>query len=258
MLRFCWKNHQRFCPRCRQRKLYKLAQGRRRCSRCGYTFHDFSGRYANVGQFSCAQWLWLVKLFELETPPKVLAEQMAVAQNTADKGVRVLRRAIMAHALDAALYARTGLLGGASQDAPPVFGILERGGWAFVDLMQEMSVEALAHFRNNFHLQTVTRGRLVYTDRYRHYDTLVFYAGDGLLLAPFKGQGRTRAAKGVYVDGKQGFWSYVRERLRRGRGVGARYFPFYLKELEFRYNHRQEDIFPLLVRFLCSFVPDHE
>ncbi len=29
LLGFCWKNHQRFCPRCRCRKVYRLADGRR-------------------------------------------------------------------------------------------------------------------------------------------------------------------------------------------------------------------------------------
>ncbi|MCH7711031.1 MAG: transposase [Proteobacteria bacterium] len=43
LLGFCWKNHQRFCPRCRCRKVYRLADERRRCARCRYTFHDISG-----------------------------------------------------------------------------------------------------------------------------------------------------------------------------------------------------------------------
>lgn len=64
MLGFCWKTHQRFCPVCRQRKLYKLTDSRRRCSRCGYTFHDFSGRWLNLVDLSCGHWLRLIKLFD--------------------------------------------------------------------------------------------------------------------------------------------------------------------------------------------------
>lgn len=54
LLGVCWKNHQRFCPRCRCRKVYRLADGRRRCARCRYTFHDFSGRWINRGALSAA------------------------------------------------------------------------------------------------------------------------------------------------------------------------------------------------------------
>jgi transposase len=73
----CLKNGHRFCPRCKQRKLYKLADKRRRCSRCKYTFHDFSGRWINHGRFSCVKWLHLIKLFELEASVRKMAEQYA-------------------------------------------------------------------------------------------------------------------------------------------------------------------------------------
>ncbi len=257
LLKFCWKNHQRCCPKCKNRRLYTLGEGRKRCSRCAYTFHDFSGRFINTGQFTCVQWLWLIKLFELETPPKVMAQQMGIARNTADKVLQTMRQAVAAHALDAPLYIQMGLLAGARPQDPPVFGIMESRGWAFVDVMQGLGVEGLALFRRNFHLRTVTQGRVVYTDRYRNYDTLVFCAPEDAAVAPFRGSGKGYRGR-VYVDGKQGFWNFVRERLRKGRGLGARWFPLYLKELEFRYNQRDEDVFSLLAHYLCSMVPKYE
>ena len=69
----CFKNHQRFCPRCRERKLYKLKEGRYRCSHCDYTFHDFSGRWINQGRLTCIQWMSLIKLFELEVSVRKMA-----------------------------------------------------------------------------------------------------------------------------------------------------------------------------------------
>src|SRR5210317_1354794 len=75
----CLKNGHRFCPRCNQRKLYKLSDKRRRCSRCKYTFHDFSGRWINHGRLTCIQWLSLIKLFELELSIRKMAEQMSLA-----------------------------------------------------------------------------------------------------------------------------------------------------------------------------------
>lgn len=98
----CLKNGHRFCPRCKQRKLYKLADKRRRCSRCKYTFHDFSGRWINHGRFSCVQWLHLIKLFELELSVRKMAEQMNMAYNTVYNAIQTIRYAILAHAEDAA------------------------------------------------------------------------------------------------------------------------------------------------------------
>ncbi|MHA1410945.1 MAG: IS1595 family transposase, partial [Candidatus Odinarchaeia archaeon] len=35
-------------------------------------------------------------------------------------------------------------------------------------------------------------------------------------------------------------------------------FPLYLKELEFRYNHRHADIFEKVADYLCDLVPELE
>ncbi len=39
-----------------------------------------------------------------------------------------------------------------------------------------------------------------------------------------------------------GFWSFTRQWLRHYRGVPRAYFPLYLKEIEWRYNHRGENL----------------
>ncbi|MCX6557843.1 MAG: DDE transposase, partial [Candidatus Aminicenantes bacterium] len=39
-------------------------------------------------------------------------------------------------------------------------------------------------------------------------------------------------------------------------GVSKEKFPFYLKEMEFRYNHRHESIFHLLSSYVTKSVQD--
>lgn len=60
--------------------------------------------------------------------------------------------------------------------------------------------------------------------------------------------------KSTLMNGLEGFWSYAKERLIKFHGVSKDYFPLYLKEMEFRYNHRKQPIFDLLVKYLCDFV----
>jgi transposase-like protein len=48
----------------------------------------------------------------------------------------------------------------------------------------------------------------------------------------------------------------AKEQLFKHHGVSAKHFPLYLKELEFRYNHRDESIFESLVGFLSDLVPE--
>ena len=104
----CFKNHQRFCPRCRCRKLYKLQEGRSRCSRCDYTFHDYSGRWINYGRLSAVQWLSVIKLFELEVSVRKMSLQLGLSYRAVYGAVSTIRMAILSHAEDAQSLAATG------------------------------------------------------------------------------------------------------------------------------------------------------
>ena len=251
----CLKNGHRFCPRCRARKLYKLADGRRRCPRCGYTFHDFSGRWIGRSRLSCVQWLSILKLFELEVSVRKTASQLGIAYNTAYKAFQTIRYAILAHTNDG-----PELLGGeieldeaycrGAAAKIPVFGILERQGRVRVTVVRDVSAETLL----NMTLKTVRRGSIVYTDKFRSYDSLMFCGYRHLKVDHQK-----RFASGkVYINGLEGFWSWAKERLIKHHGVSKENFPLYLKELEFRYNHRQEDLFDNIANLLCDLVPDRE
>ena len=60
----------------------------------------------------------------------------------------------------------------------------------------------------------------------------------------------------VYINGLEGFWSYAKERLIKHHGVSKQKFPLYLKEMEFRYNNRNTEIFYELAQYLANLVPD--
>lgn len=263
-LKFCWKNNQRFCPRCASRKNYRLGSGRRRCARCRYTFHDFTGRWINNCNLSALGWLGILKLFASETTARQAAKVLGLSYNTAYKAMSTVRFAILAHALDSRQLigddSALGLtlpgraLGQAEAERPvgtPVFGIMDRTQWVFVDLIPGFDIETLLHFKLNFQLSTVRLGNVVYTDKYQRYDTLICCAGNDPAVEYFRG-----GDKPVAVDAAhEGFWSFVSERLAKFHGVTAQRFPLYLKELEFRYNSRTKDLLPLLAEYLCDFVP---
>jgi len=259
LLGFCWKNHQRFCPRCGSRGLYRLSDDRRRCKRCGYTFHDFSRRWLNQCGLSPDQWLRLIKLFELEVGPTQASEQLGAAYNTVYKAMCLIRRAILAHAHDAHHYygdeaclppdycGEAATTGAPPPGSIPVFGLTGHNGETSVSLIPGMWAETV----HALGLPMASLGQVVYTDRYQEWDTLIF-CGKCRVPGPGGPEGP------VHVDGSRGFWSYCKARLHRMSGVSAYKFPLYLKELEFRYRHRGEDQFPLIAGYLCAFGPNCE
>ena len=258
---FSFKMRHRFCPRCGSRKLYRLADKRYRCARCKYTFQERSGRWINNGNLSYGQWLRIVKLFELELSTRKIAKQLSMSYNAVYKAVNTIRMAILAHAEDADVLLggevemdesyfggrRKGKRGRGAAGKVPVFGILERNGIVSVQVVPNVRAKTLLKLT----VKKVRRGSIVYTDRYKVYDALMFCGYRHLAV-----NHQTHFAKGrVYINGLEGFWSYAKERLMKHHGMSPKKFPLYIKEMEFRYNHRNYDIYPIIVKYLCDLVP---
>jgi transposase len=143
---------------------------------------------------------------------------------------------------------RKGKRGRGAYNKVPVFGILERDGTVRVDVVKDVTAESLLSMT----VKTVRRGSIVYTDKFRSYDALMFCGYRHLRID----HGKRFATGKVYINGLEGFWSYAKERIIKFHGVSKEKFPLYLKEMEFRYNNRAKDIFTLLVKNICTMVPN--
>jgi transposase len=125
---------------------------------------------------------------------------------------------------------RKGNRGRGAKGKIPVFGILEREGKVKVEIVKGVTAETLLREE----IKKVKRGSIIYTDKFKAYDSLVMYG--------FKHERIDKSIKfsngKVYINGIEGFWSYAKERLLNFPVVSREYFVYYLKELEFRYNFR--------------------
>ena len=122
----------------------------------------------------------------------------------------------------------------------PVFGILERNGVVRVDVVKDVTARRLLEMT----LRMVRRGSIIYTDKFHIYDALMCCGYRHLRVD----HGKRFSSGKVYINGLEGFWSYAKQRLAKFHGVSKEKFPLYLKEMEFRYNHRNEDLFELLAQ----------
>ncbi len=95
-------------------------------------------------------------------------------------------------------------------------------------------------------IKKVKRESLIYTDKYKGYDGLVMYGFRHERID----HGKRFVNGKVYINGIEGFWSYAKERLLRCHGLFVQLFPLYLKELEFRYNMRNKDLYEELLNIL--------
>ncbi len=57
-----------------------------------------------------------------------------------------------------------------------------------------------------------------------------------------------------HINGIEGFWSFAKYILYNYRGVSKYHFPMCLKEIGFRFNHRQENTFTLFLKTYLGYV----
>lgn len=264
LVKQCWPKRSRFCIRCGYKAVYRIQGKRYRCPGCRYTFGDFTGRWIGQLNITAQQWLWLIKLFELDVSSHRIASELELSYPTALKATHLIRLAIVAHTADFAEFAgeveldesyfggrRKGKRGRGAAGKVPVFGLLERAGQVKVEVVRDVTAETLLDAT----VKTVRRGSLVYTDQYKGYNALMLCGYQHLRVYHGAGEKHHFSRGQVYINGLEGFWSYAKERLIKHHGVSPGRFPLYLKEMEFRYNHRTEKLFPILVDYLTDLVP---
>ena len=255
----CWDHKEPYCIRCHNHKVYRLKNNRYRCPTCKLTFSDFTGRWFGHLNIQCRSWLWIIKFFELGLSARKIAQETGISYPTALKAVNTIRKSIIYNAQDHGLLEgeieadecyfggkRKGKRGRGSRNKVPVFGILERNGVVKVEVLKDVTAESILDLT----VKTVRRGSIVYTDKFRSYDSLMFCGYRHLRID----HGKWFSSGKVYINGLEGFWSYAKERLIKYHGVSKTNFPLYLKEMEFRYNNRNNDLLPILIKNMAQLV----
>lgn len=248
------------CPFCGRRRFYIMGRKRIRCRKCRRD-HDFLGGtwFGNL-RIGYGKWLMLLKLFELEVSARKAGTQMALSYPAVHKAFDIIRHAVVFELAktdrdlrgeieaDESYFGgkRKGKRGRGAGGKTAVFGILERGGRVSVSIVKDASAESLL----NETIRKVRRGSIVYTDKWKGYDSLMFCGYKHLNIDhkhKFK-QGK------VYINGVEGFWSFAKERLIKHHGISKHKFLYYIKEMEWRYNNRNKNLYELMVDYLLGAV----
>ena len=124
-----------------------------------------------------------------------------------------------------------------------VFGIFKRNGKVYTEIVPNCRKRTL---------QAIIRGRVspesvIHSDGWRGYNGLVEI-----------GYGHYRVEHGndefanerSHINGIEAFWSYAKRRLSKFNGIAKETFYLHLKETEFRFNHRQLDLYKNMIKML--------
>jgi transposase len=133
---------------------------------------------------------------------------------------------------------------GRGTDKRPVFGIYEREGRVYTEIVPNCKKKVL---------QAIIRGKIdlnttVVTDYWRGYSGLVDVGYDRHIRLNHS-QGEWSDGKGHHINGIENFWSFCKRRLVKFNGTKVN-FAYHLKECEWRYKKTKQQIFKELLILL--------
>jgi transposase-like protein len=125
-----------------------------------------------------------------------------------------------------------------------VFGIFKRNGSVYTEIVADCKKATL---------QAIIRGRVcleavINSDGWRGYGGLVDV---GYAKHYRVNHGTNEFVRGAHhINGIESFWSYAKRRLQKFNGVSRHTFHLHLKECEYRFNNRNQDLSKLLLKLL--------
>lgn len=123
-----------------------------------------------------------------------------------------------------------------------VFGIYKRNGKVYTEIVPDVRKNTLLQIVKG----KVSIDSVIHTDGFRSYDSIVHlgYQKHYRILH----SDDTFAEGSNHINGIEGFWGYAKVRLVKFRGLSKNTFYLHLKECEFRFNYRNENLYSLLLK----------
>jgi transposase len=125
----------------------------------------------------------------------------------------------------------------------PVFGLLKREGNVHVQIVENCSKAQLMPIIQG----KILEGSTIHTDGWKAYDGLilngyqhyrVYHSHDEFV------RGKS------HVNGIESFWSFAKRRLAQFNGVTDHTFILHLKECQFRFNCRKQNLYAIILQSL--------
>jgi len=230
------------CIFCGKYRLYKLKDKRVKCKHCK--------KYYSLNKLR--KDLLILYYFYLEISARRAANELNLDYGVIHRKFTNYRKSIANYCnqeakklngeieIDESYFGgkRKGNRGRGAKNKAIVFGILERKGKIYTNIVENVSAETLMNEIKN----KTNKGSVFYTDGWKSYASLEQYGKHNII-----DHDKKLVENHNHINGIEGFWSFAKERFHKYRGISKTNYPFYIKEMEFRFNHRNENVFNLLI-----------
>lgn len=206
----------------------------------------------------------IIKCFSLDLTAVQTSKLLGINRNTVNHYHRLFREATYKHQvsefqkfvgeieIDESYFGPRRIKGKATRRGrgthrQPVFGIFERGGRVYTEIIPNCARKTLRPIIKG----KIDSDSIVYSDGWRGYDGLVDVGYDKhYRIKHHKNEFSDK--KDVHINGIESFWSFTKRRLSKFNGV-KRYFDLHLKECEWRWKKPSKTLEKELVKILNKY-----
>lgn len=243
------------CPRCGAKGKFYLIEDRKRfdCV-CGFTVSPLAGTIFHKSSTPLTLWFHTIFLFASSrngVSAKELERQLGVTYKCAwrlAKQVRILF-AQANNPLSGIVEAdetyvggiRKGKRGRGAKNKTAVFGMVERKGAVKAEVVDHIRIKTIQPIIDS----SVVKGTTLMTDEFNVYNRVKKSGYDHQTI---------RHGIGEYVNGLihsnsiEGFWSQLKRSINgTHHSVSPKYLQLYVDEFAWRYSHRGQALFPLML-----------
>ena len=214
-------------------------------------------KYVKRSKISEAKFRQVVKHFALDLTATQTAELTNLNRNTINRLYSEMRRRISEYShehspitgefeADESYFGPKRIKGKRGRGAGSktiVFGLFKRNGKVYTEIVPNAKSATLqAIIRGHADIESV-----IHTDGWRGYDGLVDLGYEKHFRVNH-GDNEFSAGNGNHINGIESFWGYAKHRLTKFKGIPKELFEIYLKETEFRFNHRGQNLYQILLK----------
>ena len=204
----------------------------------------------------------ILRLFALDLMATQIAVLTNLNRNTVNRYLTLIRQTVASHCeqespfsgtieLDESYFGARRVRGKRGRGAcgkTIVCGIYKRNGSVYTEIVPNCSKKTLQAIVKG----KVETGATIHTDGFRAYDGIVHL---GYMKHYRVNHSANEFAKGAnHINGIEGFWAFAKVRLVKFRGLSKNTFYLHLKECEFRFNYRNQNLYKILLKITKSVI----
>jgi len=212
------------CSKCGSSRITKISRGRHRCNSCLSEWSNKKGSVLYNNNLSYSKFIGIVKLFHLGVPAGVTSVQLSITPKTVEVLYSLLRQVIVS----------------------PYEIITDT---VIKDRTQNFAISIINGVVNISPNKNNVKTNLFNMKRTRVPNKETVYYFDYTNLKPSKIE---KCINQMPIE-QSYFWRYAREQLQSYRGTKSKYLYMYLKEIEFRYNNRYDNLFDKIIAKIARF-----